>query len=50
MPDVDDEIVIDTATGGRTTFKNAAKTCRRGIEAEWEGNLGAGLTAYAVSG
>src|SRR5439155_1121005 len=27
-----DEIVIDTATGGRTTYKNASKTRRRGVE------------------
>jgi iron complex outermembrane recepter protein len=45
--DVTDEIVINTATGGRTTYKNAAKTRRRGIEAAWEGNLGAGFAGYA---
>ena len=27
-----DEIVVDTASGGRTTFKNAGRTERRGIE------------------
>jgi iron complex outermembrane receptor protein len=43
-----DEIVINTATGGRTTYKNAAKTRRRGAEAAWEGNLGAGFTGYAA--
>ena len=42
-----DEIVINTATGGRTTYKNAAKTRRRGFEAAWEGTLGAGFAAYA---
>ena len=41
--DTTDEIVIDTATGGRTTYKNAGKTRRRGVEAEWEGDLGDGL-------
>jgi iron complex outermembrane receptor protein len=41
------EIVIDTATGGRTTYKNASKTRRRGVEAEWEGTLGYGFGAYA---
>ena len=41
------EIVIDAATGGRTTYRNASKTRRRGVEAEWDGNLGNGLTAYA---
>jgi len=42
-----DEIVINTATGGRTTYRNASKTRRRGVEAEWDGDLGNGLTAYA---
>ena len=41
------EIIIDTATGGRTTYKNASKTRRRGVEAAWEGELGFGFTAYA---
>src|SRR5439155_22118861 len=35
------------ATGGRTTYKNASKTRRRGVEAAWEGELGFGFTAYA---
>ncbi len=43
-----DEIVVNIATGGRTTYKNATKTRRRGIEAAWEGNLGAGFTGYAA--
>jgi iron complex outermembrane receptor protein len=42
-----DEIVIDTATGGRTTYRNASKTRRQGVEAEWDGVLGNGWTAYA---
>ena len=42
-----DEIVIDTATGGRTTYKNASKTRRRGIEAEWDAPLPNGFNAYA---
>jgi iron complex outermembrane receptor protein len=42
-----DEIVIDTATGGRTTYKNAAKTRRKGLEAAWQGDLGAGFAGYA---
>jgi iron complex outermembrane recepter protein len=41
------EIVIDTATGGRTTYKNASKTRRRGFEAQWETALPYGLNAYA---
>jgi iron complex outermembrane receptor protein len=46
--ETDDEIVINTATGGRTTYKNAAKTRRRGVEVAWEGNLGAGFAGYAA--
>jgi outer membrane receptor protein involved in Fe transport len=42
------EIVIDSATGGRTTYKNAGKTRRRGVEAQWEGALGGGFTGYAA--
>ncbi len=42
-----DEIVIDTATGGRTTYKNASKTRRRGVEAQWETALAYGFNAYA---
>jgi iron complex outermembrane receptor protein len=42
------EIVVDAATGGRTTYKNAGKTRRRGVEAQWEGALGGGFTAYAA--
>lgn len=30
--ETDDEIVVDTNTGGRSTFKNAGRTTRRGIE------------------
>jgi iron complex outermembrane receptor protein len=42
------EIIIDAATGGRTTYKNAGKTHRRGVEAQWEGALGGGFSAYAA--
>jgi iron complex outermembrane receptor protein len=42
-----DEIVIDAATGGRTTYKNASKTHRRGVEAQWEAALPYGFNAYA---
>jgi iron complex outermembrane receptor protein len=41
------EIVIDTAAGGRTTYKNASKTRRRGVEAQWEADLGYGVSGYA---
>ena len=45
--DTDQEIVVDTATGGRTTYRNAGKTRRRGFEAVWDADLGAGFTAHA---
>ena len=45
--DTTDEIIVDTAVGGRTTYKNASSTRRRGFEATWEGTLGAGFTGYA---
>ena len=35
--DVSDEIVVDTSSGGRNTFKNAAQTRRRGAELGWQG-------------
>ncbi|MFO1324732.1 MAG: TonB-dependent receptor [Burkholderiales bacterium] len=40
------EIVVDTATGGRTTYRNASNTRRRGFEAVWDGVLPAGFTAH----
>ncbi|HVE51694.1 MAG TPA: TonB-dependent receptor [Casimicrobiaceae bacterium] len=46
--DTDDEIVIDAATGGRTTFRNAGKTRRRGVELAWDGEFDYGLAAHAA--
>jgi iron complex outermembrane recepter protein len=40
------EIVINTSSGGRTTFRNASKTTRRGFEAEWDAELGHGFTTH----
>jgi iron complex outermembrane recepter protein len=34
-----DEIVVDTNVGGRTTFRNAGRTRRDGIELAWAGTL-----------
>jgi iron complex outermembrane receptor protein len=42
----DQEIVIDAATGGRTTYRNASKTRRRGFEGEWDADFGSGITAH----
>jgi len=41
------EIVIDAATGGRTTYKNAGSTRRRGAEIAWDATLGGGFAVYA---
>ncbi len=43
--DVTDEIVVDTNSGGRSTFKNASKTQREGIELAWDGRFRNGLEA-----
>ena len=40
------EIVVNTATGGRTTYANAGRTRRRGVEAEWDADLGYGVSAH----
>ena len=33
--DTDDEIVVDTSVGGRSTFRNAGRSLRRGVEVAW---------------
>ena len=43
-----EEIVIDAATGGRTTFRNAGSTRRRGFELAWDGDFARGLTAHVA--
>lgn len=43
-----DEIVVDTASGGRTHFKNAGRTERRGIELAAETVLGGPWEAQAA--
>ena len=35
----DDEIVVDSNVGGRSTFKNAGRTTRRGVEFSYVGQL-----------
>ncbi len=45
--DTSQEIVVDTAAGGRTTYRNAGRTRRRGFEATWDADLGAGLVLHA---
>jgi iron complex outermembrane receptor protein len=46
--DTSNEIVVDAATGGRTTFKNAGATRRDGIEAVWDGRYRHGLQSHAA--
>jgi iron complex outermembrane receptor protein len=40
------EIVTNTSTGGRTTYINASKTNRHGVEAEWDADLDYGLNVH----
>ena len=40
----DDEMVVDTAAGGRTSYRNASETLRRGAEVSLESELGAGFS------
>jgi len=46
--DTKNEIVIDAATGGRTTFKNAGATTRRGAEVSWDGRYRYGLQTHVA--
>lgn len=40
-----DELVTDTSSGGRTTFKNGGRTLREGLELAWSGRLMPEVTA-----
>ncbi len=44
--DTSQEIVVDAATGGRTTYRNAGKTRRRGAELAWDARLPADFRAH----
>jgi iron complex outermembrane receptor protein len=46
--DTRNEIVVDTAIGGRTIYKNASATRRRGAEAAWDGRFDYGIEAHAA--
>ena len=46
--DTEDEIVVNAATGGRTTYRNAGPTRRRGIEAAWQKDWGRGFATYVT--
>lgn len=41
-----DEIVVNTAAGGRTTFKNASRTEREGVELSWDIPLNVDANLY----
>jgi iron complex outermembrane receptor protein len=41
----DDELVVDTSVGGRTSYRNASETLRRGAEVSLDTNFGAGWSA-----
>jgi iron complex outermembrane receptor protein len=43
--EVKDEIVVNSASGGRTDFKNAARTRRQGAELLWEARFANGFEA-----
>ena len=43
-----DELVVDIAGGGRTSYRNASKTVRQGAEVSVDSKLGAGFTARAA--
>lgn len=43
--DVTDEIVVNSNSGGRATFKNASETRREGLELAWDGRFRNGIEA-----
>jgi iron complex outermembrane receptor protein len=47
--DTDDEIVVATSTGGRSSFRNAGRTTRRGVELAWTARLGPAWRARAAA-
>jgi iron complex outermembrane recepter protein len=46
--DVRDEIVVESAMGGRTVFRNAARTRREGVEVSWQARWGQHWEAAAA--
>jgi iron complex outermembrane receptor protein len=43
--ETEDELVVDSAAGGRTTYRNAGKTLRRGLEAAVDSRWGQNFTS-----
>jgi iron complex outermembrane receptor protein len=46
--DTRNEIVVDSANGGRTVYKNASATRRRGAEVSWDGRFAGGLESHVA--
>ncbi|MCE3264468.1 MAG: TonB-dependent siderophore receptor [Pseudoduganella sp.] len=44
-----DELVVDTAGGGRTSYRNASETLRQGAEVSLDGTLGAGFSTRVAA-
>lgn len=44
-----DEITVLSNTGGRSTFQNASRTDRKGLEAALSGQLGGGFSVYGAA-
>lgn len=40
-----DELVVDASSGGRTSYRNASKTLRQGVEVSADSDLGGGFSA-----
>ena len=44
-----DELVVDVASGGRTSYRNASETLRQGLELSVDSTFGAGFSARAAA-
>ena len=44
-----DELVVDAASGGRTSYRNAGETLRQGAELSLDSKLGAGFNARVAA-
>jgi iron complex outermembrane receptor protein len=47
--DTEDEIVVDTNVGGRSTFRNAGRSTRRGVELAWRARPAPGWHAQLAA-
>ena len=45
----DDEVVVDASSGGRTSYRNAGETLRRGVELSFDTRFGPGLNARVAA-